>query len=106
MPVHDQEERFGLGVWVSQSQQNFETYLENFDTDTVGPFFGWLSNELPYYEESTRALKTMTHFQSNGNRPWIELESCDHPICRDIEQGISLETAWRYVHLSNGAGTT
>ena len=28
IPVFDQEQKFGLGVWVSQSQQSFETYVK------------------------------------------------------------------------------
>jgi hypothetical protein len=104
IPVHGQSERFGLGIWVSQSKQSFDTYLESFDSNEIGPFFGWLSNKLPFYSESTWALKTMAHFQGNGERPRIELDPCDHPLYRDIVNGISLEQAWRFVHWNAGAG--
>jgi hypothetical protein len=104
IPVLDQSESFGLGIWVSQSQQSYDTYLENFDSDEIGPSFGWFSNKLPFYGESTWALKTKVHFQGAGQRPRIELESCDHPLYRDICDGISLEKAWRFVHWNDGEG--
>ena len=98
IPVQDQEHKFGLGVWVSQSQKNFETYLKNYDSADIGPFFGWLSNSLPFYAEDTWALKTMAHFQGGGQRPLIDLEPSDHPLYADYSNGISLETAWSMVH--------
>ena len=98
IPVHNQEQRFGLGVWVSQSHENFETYLANYESADIGPFFGWLSNELPFYEETTWALKTRAHFQGNGQRPLIELAPCDHPLYKDYSKGISLDRAWEMVH--------
>lgn len=106
IPVHGQEEAFGLGVWISQSQESFETYLKNFDTEGIGPFFGWFSNELPFYSESTWGLQAKAHFPGNGQRPLIELKPTDHPLCRDVNEGISLQTAWQYVHWNDGAGDT
>jgi hypothetical protein len=44
MPIRDPTDAFGLGVWVSQKRENFQTYLKNFDTPETGPFFGWLCN--------------------------------------------------------------
>ena len=104
IPVLGQDEQLGLGVWVSQSQENFETYVANYDTDEIGPFFGWLSNSLPFYDQDTWALKTMAHFQGNGQRPLIVLEPSDHALFKDIESGISLERAWEYVHQQDGNG--
>src|SRR5689334_4914053 len=46
IPIRDTEEQLGLGVWVSQKRENFETYMNNYDTPKIGPFFGWLSNRL------------------------------------------------------------
>jgi hypothetical protein len=104
IPVLGQSKPFGLGIWISQSPKSYEAYLENFDTAEIGPFFGWFSNRLPFYAESTWALKTMAHFQGNGHRPRIELEPCDHPLYRDVCDGIILEKAWRFVHWNDGAG--
>jgi hypothetical protein len=98
VPVRDQERNFGIGVWVSQKRENFETYMKNYDTPSIGPFFGWLSNRLPFYERDTWALKTMAHFQGNGKRPLIKLEPCDHPLFADYSDGVTLDRAWQLVH--------
>ncbi|MCB2409536.1 DUF2199 domain-containing protein [Hymenobacter lucidus] len=98
LPVHGQETTFGLGVWVSQKDENFETYRRNPDTADIGPYFGWLCSDIPAFG-STSSLKTMVHFQGNGLRPWIELEPTDHPPLAVAQRdGISLERAWEIVH--------
>jgi hypothetical protein len=98
MPINGTSDHLGLGVWVSQKRENFKKYLENFDTSEIGPFFGWLSNRIPFYEVDTWAVKTMAHFQGNNQRPLIELEPSDHPLYLDYSKGISLEKAWRIAH--------
>jgi hypothetical protein len=47
---------------------------------------------LPYYEK-TYSLKTDVHPQIGGNRPYIVLEKCDHPLSKDYHQGITVERA-------------
>ena len=104
IPVHDHEQKFGLGVWLSQSRESFETYMENFDSAEIGPFFGWFSNSLPFYEIETLSLKAMAHFQGQNQRPLVELDDVDHPLKADIDSGISLDQAWQYVHWKDAAG--
>lgn len=99
--VHDYPQIFGFGVWVSQKRENFYKYVENFDSDEIGPFFGWLCNNIGYYKEDTLLLKTMAHFRSDGLRPSIELEPIDHPLAIDQRDGISLAKAWEIVHFCN-----
>jgi hypothetical protein len=101
LPIRDTEDQLGLGVWVSQKRENFETYMKNYDTPEIGPFFGWLSNRLSFYERDTWALKTMAHFQGNGQRPLIKLEPCDHQLFSDYSSGITLDRAWELVHSKN-----
>jgi hypothetical protein len=98
IPVHDYPEKFGFGVWVSQKKENFFIYRKRPDTSKIGPFFGWLSTRIAYYEDSTYALKTMAHFRDGNLRPWIELEPTDHPLAVDQREGITLEKAWEIVH--------
>jgi hypothetical protein len=98
IPVHDYSDSFGFGVWVSQRKENFFTYVINHDSDTIGPFFGWLCTRLICYEQDTMLLKTMAHFRSGGLRPLIELEPTDHQLSIDQRDGISLEKAWKIVH--------
>ena len=96
--VHGEGEPFGIGVWVSQKKENFQTYFDNLDSDAIGPFFGWLSNDLKCYAEGTILLKTMAHFRGKGIRPFIEVEPTDHPLALDQRNGITLERAWELVH--------
>ena len=98
IPIHGEGEALGLGVWVSQKRENFETYMKNYDTPDIGPFFGWLSNRLPFYERDTLALKTMAHFQGNKKRPLIDIEPSDHQLYVDYSGGITLDRAWQLVH--------
>jgi hypothetical protein len=95
IPVHGQDEPFGLGAWVSQSRANFERYCADEEMD---PTFGWLVNEVPHYDEPTFLLKTRVHFRAGGLRPTIELEPTLHPLAVAQREGISLEQAWKIVH--------
>jgi hypothetical protein len=101
IPVQDYPHPFGFGVWVSQKKENFYTYLENSDSEEIGPFFGWLSNNIAYYPENTVSLQTMAHFRSGGLRPRIELEPTDHPLAIDQRNGITMAKAWEIVHFYN-----
>jgi hypothetical protein len=98
IPVHDEAEPFGLGVWASQKKENFQTYLDNFDSAAIGPFFGWLCTNVAYYPGGTHHLKTMAHFRGGGLRPAIEVEPTDHPLAVDQREGITLARAWEIVH--------
>lgn len=104
IPIKGRHDHFGLGVWVSQSRENFRTYLENFNTADIGPFFGWLSNSVPFYQPDTWALKTMAHFQGNNQRPLIKPAPCDHPLYNDYSEGVTLDRAWSIVHFANPTG--
>lgn len=98
IPVHDHAETFGIGVWVSQKRESFETYAEHPDTADIGPFFGWLSSAFEFGGESALNLKTMAHFRGGGLRPSIELEETGHPLAVAQRDGVSLDEAWAFVH--------
>jgi len=106
IPIHDSDEHLGFGVWVSQKKESFETYMENFYSADIGPFFGWFSNELMFGGQSTLNLKTMAYFQGDGLRPYIELEPTDHPLSVAQSNGISLKEAWNFIHLYIGPKIT
>jgi len=106
VPILGGSDQFGLGVWVSQKRENFQTYLDNFDTSDIGPYFGWLSNRISYYERDTFLLKTRAHFQGENQRPLIELEPSEHPLYSDYANGISLDKAWSIVHAGNERSAT
>ena len=98
IPITDTSEHLGFGVWVTQKKENFKTYLDNYDTNEIGPFFGWLSNEFSYGGVPTTNLKTMAHFQGNGQRPLIELDESEHPLYLAQKNGISMDEAWKITH--------
>ena len=101
IPLTDYEEDFGIGVWVSQKKENFETYVDNYNSDEIGPFFGWLSNEIPFFDEDTINLKTMAHFQGNDQRPLIVPNDADHPLCIAYHQGLTFHQAWELINEYN-----
>jgi hypothetical protein len=96
IPIHGQDEAFGLGAWVSQSQKNFERYAAN--EKKMSPTFGWLVNRMGHYAETTFLLRTRVHFHDDGTRPNIELEPSAHPLAVEQRDGISLARAWEIVH--------
>jgi hypothetical protein len=104
IPVVDADNNFEWGVWVSLSQANFERSVDLWTRsgrETEGPYFGWLSTQLPY-EPTTLNLKTHVHTQPVGSRPLVELEPTDHPLAVEQRTGISLarvrEIAERMLH--------
>ena len=98
LPIHGLEETFGIGAWLSLKPKNFRIYAENMTDSNIGPFFGWLSNEIPLAAESTINLKARAHFRGGDLRPSIELEPTDHPLAVAQREGISLDEAWRFIH--------
>lgn len=95
IPVHRQAEPFGLGVWVSQSRENYERHAAN---EPMEPTFGWLVNRIAIYRQDTFLLKTRVHFEGGDLRPTIELEPTDHRLSIEQREGISLARAWELVH--------
>lgn len=53
------------------------------------PYFGWLSTELPCYENDTFLLKTNVHTRPVGGRPFVEMEPTDHPLAVEQRNGIT-----------------
>ncbi|MBA3727485.1 MAG: DUF2199 domain-containing protein [Armatimonadetes bacterium] len=93
LPVIGERELFSWGVWVSLSKDHFDDFVACFNTPKrshIGPFFGWLSAELPLYP-STENLKTRVHLRDNGIRPYIELEPTDHPLAVEQRNGITVD---------------
>lgn len=98
IPILESDEHLGFGVWISQKKENFETYIDNYNSKDIGPFFGWLSNEFNYGGVPTTNLKTMAHFQGDGQRPLVELDETDHPLYQAQKNGISMDEAWKITH--------
>jgi len=109
IPVQGTDELFVWGVWVSLSRTSFAEYLESFESPSRtdrGPYFGWLSNELPVYPTCLN-LKTMLHVRGLGLRPSIELEPTDHPLAVEQRGGMPMarlgEIFARCMHATGGS---
>jgi hypothetical protein len=102
LPIIGKERSFGIGVWVSQHPANFQTYLDNVGSAEIGPFFGWLSNRIPFYEEDTLQMKTRACFQGGAQRPIIELAECDHALYHEWHGGIQVQRVLQYIHSVDG----
>ncbi len=104
--VHGSDEPFIWGVWVSLSEQSFNTFCEVFNAENreeSGPFFGWLTAIPPVYPDAL--LKTMVHLRSIPTRPYIEVEPTEHPLAIEQREGMPLsrvqEIFEKIVHNSN-----
>ena len=104
VPILGTEESFGWGLWVSLAEADFRRTLELWDAEDVigeGPFYGLLSNRLPFYPD-TLELAVRVHLQNGGQRPRLELEPSDHPLACEQRDGLSwdrtIELAERLMH--------
>lgn len=92
VPIHDVEEPFLWGVWITQSEQNFRDYMDSFDKTAERCTFGYFANRLLGYPD-TLSLHTRVHWQPGKDRPKVELKPVDHPLYHDWSKGISWERA-------------
>jgi hypothetical protein len=93
LPIQGTHETFRYGVWSTLSRENFEIYLDHFDSGDYrghGPWFGWFSNGLKGYPQ-TLNLKCDVHPCNGRLRPLVELRSADHPLVREQEEGITFD---------------
>ena len=93
IPVHDVDEPFVWGAWVSLSRQSFEEFtslLNRRKRSQHGPYFGWLSATFKIYPDAEN-LKTRLHLRDDGIRPYIELEPTDHPLAVEQREGITVQ---------------
>lgn len=89
------EEFFVIGVWASLSETNFDWLVEHWTAgpeEQGEPWFGWLSNRIPVYDE-TLNLKTSVHLRGESLRPTIHVQPSQHPLSRDLHEGITLRRA-------------
>jgi len=77
------------GLWVSLSEKSFEDYLSNYNNENYETeYFGWLSNYLDGYEDTTKIPVTI-FTRREGQRPEIiPHEYYNHPFVKDYYNGI------------------
>ena len=100
LPIIGTDESFVWLVWCSLSKESYAQWEDAYELDRrshIGPFFGWLNTELPFYEGSLN-LATSVHLLDNGIRPFVEIQEKDHALFTDQNEGISLQNAEQLVH--------
>ena len=97
VPIRAYARRLGWGVWVTQSQENFELYEGSVAVPELVTF-GYLANRLPLYPD-TLNMAVQTHWTTDGKRPWVELEPSEHPLYCDWLHGITADRAIKLAEL-------
>lgn len=106
IPIHGAEEPFCWGVWVSQSKESFDRYVETYDRDQSGDgSFGWLVVTMPGYGERDEAgnwpvLACDVRWGKPGKRPQVVPHACEHVLYLDFADGISWERAMELATLT------
>jgi len=101
IPIHGVSQPFVWIVWVSQSPENFQRFVDTFHQShrsDLEPTFGWFSSALPGYPD-TLGLKSIVHFRDDLQRPLVELEHTNHPLAVEQREGITLDRAAILMHL-------
>ena len=100
LPIIGANDSLNFGIWSSLGKANFEIYLDKWDDPDraqLAPMFGWLSNQLPDYPD-TSGVKCYVHAREPDLRPWLEIEPTDHPLSRHFHEGVTREYAAAYAH--------
>jgi hypothetical protein len=100
IPIDGVNEPFSWGVWVSLSEASFERYTSTWnDHDESDSYFGWFSNRLPYYPDTT-GLKTQVRPRKGGIRPYLVLEETEHPLAMHFHNGITIQEAQKIAEIA------
>ena len=89
------------GIWVSLSENSFNDYKQNFDNDNHEvQYFGWLSNNIESYENTT-SVPTTVITRSGNQRPEVfPHEDFNHPFVQDYYNGITKQEAERRIRVA------
>lgn len=107
IPIKGVSEPFTWGVWITQSEENFEKYIETFETDQSDEqSFGWLPVNLPFYnnaqiDEPLTHLECEVYWGSKGQRPKVSLWENTHQLAVDHLRGISWKQATKIANQAN-----
>ena len=99
VPIDGGDERFGWGVWVTVSEDDYYGYLDAWDNDTedeTPPFVGQIANAIAPYPGS-EGLDVTVKLRSGGQRPLLTVISDNHALGVDQREGITPEKAHSFV---------
>jgi hypothetical protein len=96
--VIDHCENLQYGLWVSLSEKSFEDYSDNFNNENhITKYFGWLSNQLPDYDDMTKIPTTVFTRTGNDRPDIVPHNDFDHQFVRDYYNGITKHEAERRI---------
>ncbi|MBZ9648240.1 DUF2199 domain-containing protein [Sphingobium sp. 3R8] len=93
IPVQGMCDDFGFGCWSTLSRQNFEKYIEGFDS--IHPsqeelWSGWLCNRLADFD-GNEAIGVWVQLRPGRKRPLLWVMDDDYPLAVAQEHGISAD---------------
>lgn len=110
VPIRGTSQSFGWGVWVGQSEADFDLYAQAIDALAIELMpaaaiparatAGVLANRLLGYPD-TLGLKLKVRWQPDGARPLVEVAPCAHPLFRDQTEGITAARALAFAQLTH-----
>lgn len=99
VPIHGAPDPFCWGVWVTQSEESFQRYVDTFSGDQSGDgSFGWLAVTMPHYNlsppgEPFASLGCDVEWGAEGKRPKAIVQEAEHQLFVDQRDGISWKKA-------------
>lgn len=93
LPIVGSTEKFSWDAWVEMSRRDFERAFhlwEQTGRENEPPYAGTFATLLPDYP-STLGLKLLVHTRSVGLRPFLEVQTPDHPLATEQRNGITFE---------------
>ena len=93
IPVQEVGGIFGFGCWSTLSRENFDKYIQGFDTSEypdTGPWSGWLCNQLADYIGAD-PLAVWVQPRADRQRPLLWVMDDDHPLAIAQEEGVTAE---------------
>lgn len=92
-------ENLEYGLWVSLSEKSFQDYSDNYNNDNYEvKYFGWLSNSLPGYDDTTKIPTTIFTRPGNDRPEIVPYEDFDHQFVKDYYNGITKIEAERRIN--------
>ena len=99
IPILDFNKDLYFDIWTSISPENFEIRMDCWESPNrkdFGPYFGWLQNQIPTYE-NTINIKSIAVEQDAGTIPEIEITEKNHQLGIDQKNGITYKKAMKIV---------
>ncbi|SHM88137.1 DUF2199 domain-containing protein [Roseibium suaedae] len=96
IPILETDDDFLWGVWVSQSKESFDRYVDTYETDQSGDVsFGWLNVRMPgYTANDAEPVYLAVDVHWGPDRPELVFHQHEnHQLAIDQREGISWDKA-------------